>query len=123
MLVTIIDERGEGMHDDSLLTALQRITPIPDDEWLYLRERIHWKTVKKGRYLLHAGESCEQVYYCAQGLVRMYYENEDGTEHIKSFITEGQFFTDYRSFLTDTPSFLSIQALKTRAAPCSPNGR
>ncbi|QMV42352.1 Crp/Fnr family transcriptional regulator [Cohnella cholangitidis] len=42
----------------------------------------------------------------------MYYENEYGTEHIKSFITEGQFFTDYRSFLTDTPSFLSIQALE-----------
>lgn len=98
--------------NDSLLAALQRYVAIPEEEWLYFLSQISWKSIQKGQYLLHSGQSCEQIYYCEHGLFRMFYENEDGTEHIKSFVTEEQFFADYRSFLTNTPSSLSIQALE-----------
>lgn len=100
------------MHEDSLLAALQHYTTIPSEEWIFFKSKVSWNSVKKGQYLLRSGGACEQIYYCAHGLFRMYYENEDGTEHIKSFVTDGQFFTDYRSFLTSSSSFLSIQALE-----------
>lgn len=100
------------VDSDSLLAAFQRYSIIPEEEWLYVQSQLNWKTVHKGQYLLHSGQSCEQIFYCERGLFRMFYENDDGSEHIKSFVTEAQFFTDYRSFLTDTPSFLSIQALE-----------
>lgn len=100
------------MPNVSLLAAFNRLTTIPDEEWLYFEGHVRWKTVPKGQYLLHSGQTCDHVYYCGHGLFRMFYENEDGSEHIKSFISDDQFFTDYRSFLTDTSSFLSIQALE-----------
>jgi CRP-like cAMP-binding protein len=114
MLMTNRDQWGETVtvSNASLLSALERYAAIPEEEWLYFQSRISWKTVRKGEYLLHSGQPCEQIHYCVHGLFRMFYENEDGSEHIKSFVTEEQFFTDYRSFLTDSPSFLSIQALE-----------
>jgi len=96
----------------SIETALRRITAIPEEELEYFRKQLVWKPVDKGSFLLRSGDPCELIYYCDRGLFRMFYENEDGSEHIKNFITEGQFFTDYRSFLTATPAFLSIQALE-----------
>ncbi len=96
----------------SIINTLLRYASIPDEEQAYLQEQLVWRSVRKGQYLLHSGDACEVVYYCDYGLFRMFYENEDGSEHIKSFVTEGQLFTDYRAFLTATPAFLSIQALE-----------
>ncbi len=96
----------------SIVTTLQRYASIPDDELAYFQEQLVWRSVPKGQFLLHSGDACEVVYYCDHGLFRMFYENEDGSEHIKSFPMEGQLFTDYRAFLTATPAFLSIQALE-----------
>ncbi|MEK3885728.1 Crp/Fnr family transcriptional regulator [Paenibacillus sp. PL2-23] len=96
----------------SIADALGRITPIPEEELAFFQRQLTWRTVQKGQYLTRSGEPCETIYYCDEGLFRMLYENEDGTEHIKSFISNGQLFTDYRALLTGTPAFLSIQALE-----------
>jgi CRP-like cAMP-binding protein len=100
------------MEQTTIIGALTRITMIPDQEQQYFLNQIIWKHVKKGQFLIHAGDSCESIYYCEEGLFRMFYENEEGSEHIKSFVTAGKFFTDYRSLLTAEPAFLSIQALE-----------
>lgn len=95
-----------------LRDTVHRYAAVPEEEWLYFLGQLSWQTVRKGQHLLHSGQSCELVYYCDSGLFQMFYENEDGSEHIKNFVTEGMFFTDYRSFLTNAPCFLSIQALE-----------
>lgn len=100
------------MQQSSIADAIKQFTPIPEEELAFFQAQIVWKPVKKGQFLLHSGDACELIYYCDSGLLRMFYENEDGSEHIKNFVTKGQLFTDYRSLLTDTPAFLSIQALE-----------
>lgn len=96
----------------SIIATLGLYASIPEEEQDYFQEQLVWRTVRKGQYILRAGDICEVVHYCEHGLFRMFYENEDGSEHIKSFVMEGQLFTDYRAFLTATPAFLSIQALE-----------
>lgn len=105
-------DRGDPMQQSSIAEAIEQITPIPKEELAFLQTKLIWKIVKKGHYLLHSGDACELIYYCDNGLLRMFYENADGSEHIKNFVTKGQLFTDYRSLLTATPAFLSIQALE-----------
>lgn len=100
------------MEPSTIISALARMTTIPDEEKQYFLHQLIWKSVKKGQFLVHAGDFCESIYYCETGLFRMFYESEDGTEHIKNFVTDGKLFTDYRSLLTVEPAILSIQALE-----------
>jgi CRP/FNR family transcriptional regulator, anaerobic regulatory protein len=100
------------MQQRSIRTVLERYAPIPAAELDYFQEQLVWKSVRKGQFLLRSGDPCDLIYYCDQGLFRMFYENENGSEHIKNFVTDGRLFTDYRAFLTATPAYLSIQALE-----------
>ncbi|MHA6482357.1 Crp/Fnr family transcriptional regulator [Paenibacillus sp. strain BS8-2] len=96
----------------TLTQAMLRFTEIPEQELLYFQDQLKWKKVKKGHFLIHSGDHCEHVYFCGEGLLKMFYENEEGSEHIKSFVTGGHFFTDYRAYLTNELAFVSIQAIE-----------
>ncbi|GAB4426952.1 MAG: Crp/Fnr family transcriptional regulator [Bacteroidia bacterium] len=62
---------------------------------------------RRDTYLLAAGQRCRYVYLLVKGSARMSYI-ADGREHIGDFFVEGDFVTDYSSFLTQTPSHLNL---------------
>jgi CRP-like cAMP-binding protein len=105
-------EHMSGIPASSITQSILRYTEVPQQELQYFQEQLVWRHVAKGAFLLHSGDKCEHVYYCDEGLLRMFYENEEGDEHIKNFVTDGRFFTDYRSFLTNETAFVSIQAIE-----------
>ena len=68
-------------------------------------------TIKKGDFLLKSGKRCENLSFVQSGLLRMYIST--GEKEITQWIsTKGYFSTDLSSFIFDTPSRLSIQALE-----------
>jgi CRP-like cAMP-binding protein len=100
------------MYRELLKAALNRYAAIPEAEFHYFEQQLKWKTVEKGEHLLWTGERCDQIFYCASGLFRMYYSVEDGSDCTKEFITEHRFFTSYSSVLLKIPSYQSLQALE-----------
>lgn len=67
-------------------------------------------TIKKGDFLLKAGRHCDNLSFVQSGLLRMFILTED--KEITQWIsTKGYFSTDLSSFVFDTVSRLSIQAL------------
>ena len=67
-------------------------------------------TVKKGEFLLKAGKCCDNLSFVQSGLLRMFLST-DKKEITQWISTKGYFSTDLSSFVFDTPSRLSIQAL------------
>ncbi len=68
------------------------------------------KTLKKGEFLLKSGKICSNLSFVNAGLLRMYLTNED--KEITQWIsTKGYFSTDLTSFIFNSPSKISIQAL------------
>lgn len=66
--------------------------------------------LKKGEFLLKAGKRCDNLSFVQSGLLRMFITTED--KEITQWIsTKGYFSTDLSSFVFETPSRLSIQAL------------
>lgn len=100
------------MKDQILRYVLNQITPIPDLEWNFFTQKLEWRTLEKNEMLLHNHESCQHIYFCSSGLLRMCYITEDGEEFNKSFITSNNFFTSYSSMILGLPSFFSIQAME-----------
>jgi len=67
-------------------------------------------TLKKGEFLLKSGKLCDKLSFVKSGLLRMFVINED-KEVTQCIATKGHFSTDLSSFIFDTPSRWTIQAV------------
>lgn len=84
---------------------------VPNEENLAtIMSVFEFQKIKKGAFLLKVGEYCRSLSFVQSGLLRMYIPTPD--KDITQWIsTTGDFTTDLSSFIFETPSRLSIQAL------------
>jgi CRP-like cAMP-binding protein len=96
---------------DLLIKKIKSYVPLSFEDEGIVRTLFHRKPLKKGEYLLKAGDVCRYVIFIESGLVR-YYINNDGEEKTNYFNKENEFVCDYLSFLPQIPSYVNIQALE-----------
>ncbi|WP_256759406.1 Crp/Fnr family transcriptional regulator [Cohnella sp. WQ 127256] len=96
---------------ESIYARLQRVTPIPDEEWAFFKGISAYRAMTKNSHFIRAGEPVDSIGICVSGLFRFYYTTPDGNEFNKSFCTKHDFIASYSSLLLSSPSFFSIQAL------------
>lgn len=68
--------------------------------------------VKKGQFLLRAGEISDKSYYVETGCLRSYIIGENGKEHIYQFAPEDWMISDEQAVLSDAPATLYIDAIE-----------
>ncbi len=67
-------------------------------------------TIKKGEFLLKPGKHCQSLSFVQSGLLRMFVTTND--KEVTQWISkQGYFATDLSSFIFETPSRWTIQAL------------
>lgn len=66
--------------------------------------------IKKGDFILHSGQHCNQLSFIESGLLRIY-SISDGKEVTQWISTKGYFVTDLSSLLFESPARWTIQAL------------
>ncbi|GAB4492048.1 MAG: Crp/Fnr family transcriptional regulator [Saprospiraceae bacterium] len=76
--------------------------------------RFRQRDLKKGRYLLKSGQTSQDFMFIQTGCLRVFSEGESG-EVTGWFAFEGEFFCELSSFLPQTPSKFSVQALEDTA--------
>lgn len=91
---------------------LTRFVEIDDGEWDNFTSMLRIKKVKKKEIILRKDEFCNELYFLAEGLLRIYFLDEFGEEKTFHFAPENSLATDYESFLKKTPSKFSIQAIE-----------
>lgn len=96
---------------DILLNAIRHYIPVSSDDEAVIRSLFRLEKLQKGQHLLQAGNTCKNIYFIEEGLVR-YYSIIDGEERTGYFNKEGEFVCDYASFLPQRPSNINIQALE-----------
>ncbi|MEO0895649.1 MAG: Crp/Fnr family transcriptional regulator [Bacteroidota bacterium] len=67
--------------------------------------------LKKGEFLLEMDRENDKVSYLESGLLRSYYDDEEGKEITSGFFQEDSFCTDLMSFQSGGKSKRSIEAL------------
>ncbi len=85
---------------------------ISDKEWEYYSKGLTVKTFKKKDIILDNGTICKYVYFVNNGLLRIFFIDNNGEEKTFHFAVEDTFASDYESFLKEIPSKYSIQALE-----------
>lgn len=97
---------------------LLSISSINENEWRLIESKLKHNSYQKNDILLHCGTVCTKIILLTDGISRMYYFNENAKEftcNISFADSENiieSFTVDYHSFITQTPSLYSIEALQ-----------
>jgi len=85
---------------------------ISEEEVATLLQQCTIKEFNKGDFLVRENEFCKQVYFVEEGLLRQFFMDDSGKEHILQFAPENWFAADRESFYFNQPSKYFIQALE-----------
>jgi CRP-like cAMP-binding protein len=94
---------------DSLKKSISDIQTLTDEEFSVIYTALAFKRLKKHEHLLREGEICRHVAFVNKGVLRLFHQ-KDGKQHTTHFCLDGQWISNYSSFLQQTPSQSFIEA-------------
>lgn len=95
---------------DHLHTEISKLLNLSDDEMNLFLSFFCKKKLKKGDYFLKKKEVSREIAFVDIGVLKYFY-NEENQERILSFPKTSQITYSIQSYLTQTPSDFSIQAV------------
>ncbi|WP_298536466.1 Crp/Fnr family transcriptional regulator [uncultured Algibacter sp.] len=103
---------------EQLKTYFNRYVSLSDNEVENFLSNISIKVFNKKDCLLNQGDVCHQRFFILEGLVRFYEIDDKGNERIDLFGVENWWITNLESFINETPSRQTIQALEKTKVLC-----
>lgn len=100
-----------NIHFNQLFNLLDSFYILHQDTKRALAEVIQTKEYKSGEIILSQGDTNKHLYFLEKGLVRAFYYKDE--KELTSWIfPESTLFISVYSFLTQTPSFETIEAIE-----------
>ncbi|MEM1055952.1 MAG: Crp/Fnr family transcriptional regulator [Bacteroidota bacterium] len=96
---------------DGFLAYCAHAVSLTGDEQAALRGRLRVREIDAGDAWVREGETCREVAFVAQGVLRVYFLAE-GDEVTAYFASEGEMVSDYESVLTGEVSRQTIEAVE-----------
>lgn len=101
------------MHNTTnFVVFIKSLYPISDADLEATLSYFKPIVLKKGDFFVKEGEVCGKAAYINTGMLRTFYINEKGEDITYCFCTENNFTSSFKSFISQQPSKLSIQALE-----------
>jgi len=97
---------------------IEKIIPLTDDEFAFVRAHFTLKSYKKREFLIQEGKSVKYAYFVLSGLLMLVYNDESGKQHIVSFAMEDWWESDYQAYHTQTKATMSLQCLEDTEVCC-----
>lgn len=95
----------------SLINFLQSIVPISTEDCNVALQYFKNIKLQKGDFFLQHNKVCHEVAFITKGTLRVFYHNKEGEEVTSCFCSSLCFSTSYKSFISQQPSLLAIEAL------------
>lgn len=97
---------------DILRNHIEEITPITDSEFEYVMSHFTIKKLKKHQFLVQSGNDVTNDHFVISGLLKAYYTNDEGKEHILQFAMENWWVTDYQAYFKKVKATMDIDCLE-----------
>ena len=121
MSITILLKKchlNEQLVSLALRKHIEEITPVSDEEFDYILTHFKPKTLKKHQFLVQQGNLVENDHFVVRGLLKAYYTNDQGKEHILQFAMENWWITDYQAYFKQVQATTSIDCIETCDVLC-----
>lgn len=103
-------EKFESLHN--MEHYLSELLDVPKEAVMNCGSHYTLMHVKKGDFLLEAGEVCKYTYFVEKGFLRMYSIDLNGKEHIIQFAPENWLISDRSSLHFNEKSKYYIDAIE-----------
>jgi CRP-like cAMP-binding protein len=100
------------MDTSLLLNSIAKYITLDAPEQEYLISLLHFKKVKRKQFLLEAGDISTRVIFVTSGCLRSFAIDKNGAEHVLQFAPAGWWIVDMRSFISNEPARLNIDAIE-----------
>lgn len=101
-----------GVDFSPILHNVGKHVKLTEEEAAYFTSLLKPKQVKKGHFLVEAGEMATFECYVLSGCLRSYHIDEKGNEHMLQFAPEDWWTGDIASFTKGLPAVLFCDALE-----------
>jgi CRP-like cAMP-binding protein len=91
---------------------LHETVHLEDDEFALVQSHFEEKRYLKNHYLIQEGNPVENDYFVLAGLVKSFYVDEDGKEHILQFAREGSWVTDLQAYYHGKKASLNVACIE-----------
>ena len=118
VLYAILRDRLQNKMSEILRQQIEKITPLTDKEFDYILSHFTTKKLKKHQFLIQESDLVQNDYFVIKGLLKAYYVNEEGKEHIMQFAMEDWWITDYQAYFNETKASLNIDCIETTEVLC-----
>lgn len=98
---------------EAILNILQKFSNIPQESLERFVGKLTLRSLTKGECLISEGEVCTRLSFIQKGFIRSYYF-KDKKDITISFSMHGEFIASMASFISQKPSYETIEALE----PC-----
>ncbi|KYH07276.1 cyclic nucleotide-binding protein [Chryseobacterium cucumeris] len=95
-----------------LLSHIENKVDITDEQKNRIQSYFTLKKLRRKQYLLMEGDVCKSLSFVSKGLLKSYFLDEKGNEHINMFAFEGWWISDFNSFINQEKSVLNIDAIE-----------
>ena len=95
-----------------LLAHISRHISLSAEETEFFTSLFKPRSLASGEFLLREGEVCKYESFVVRGCLKIYYQDEEGYEHVIDFPVEEWWADDLYSLLTQTPSRSNIRAIE-----------
>lgn len=97
---------------DVLISHIQKKVDLTEEQKIELQSFFTVKKLRKKQYLLQEGEICKCLSFVSKGLLKSYFVDEKGSEHINMFAFEGWWISDFNSFINQEKAVVNIDAVE-----------
>jgi CRP-like cAMP-binding protein len=96
---------------EALLNTFEQLVFLSDDEKLLITQIFKPLEIKKGEFFTESDRLNKRVGFLVEGLV-YYYVLKNDNESITDFTKEGEFVSEYHTFITKSKAIHSIKAIE-----------
>jgi len=97
---------------------IEKIVPLTDDEFDFVRSHFIPKKYKKHQFLIQEGEPVPYSYFVVSGLLKLVHTDASGKEHIVSFAMEDWWESDFQAFHNSAKATMSLICLEDTEVFC-----
>ena len=99
--------------NEEIAKILNEFVSISSEEVEVLTKKWSLKKFNRQENFIEINKPNNLIGFLKKGLLRSYFYDENGDEQTTAFIQQGSFFSDLKSYQTNTPSERNIEALET----------
>jgi CRP-like cAMP-binding protein len=97
---------------------IEKITPLTDEEFLYVLSHFTTKKVKKHQFLIQENEAVPNDFFVLSGFLKSYYLNPEGKEFILQFASQDWWITDYNAHFNQIAATTNVDCIEEAEVLC-----